>query len=119
MVGTAQPEQQGTAHLGCGELLMTRTHSNTLRGHRMPLLARLRSPLLMLGIAISTIAAAQSAQEVPPQAPTNPDLGPAFATRNAAYVPILLDEIPGWEDESLGEMYANFSTNCKAMKRCV
>ena len=96
---------------------MTRTHSNTLRGHRMPLLARLRSPLLMLGIAISTIAAAQSAQEVPSQAATNPDLGPAFATRNAAYVPILLDEIPGWEDESLGEMYANFSTNCKAMKR--
>ena len=84
---------------------------------RTQLLARLRSPMLMLGIAISTIAAAQSAQDMPPQAPVNPDLGPAFATRNAAYVPILLDEIPGWGDESLGEMYANFNTNCKAMKR--
>ena len=93
---------------------MTRSKSAP---RRFPLLARLRTPVLMLGIAISTIAAAQSAQDVPPQAPTNPDLGPAFATRNAAYVPILLDEIPGWADESLGEMYANFSTNCKAMKR--
>lgn len=85
--------------------------------HRISLLSRLRNPLLVLGIAISTVAAAQSAQEVPALAPTNPSLGPAFSTKNAAYVPILLDEIPGWGDESLGEMYANFSTNCKAMKR--
>lgn len=84
---------------------------------RAGLLARMRSPLLMLGIAISTIAAAQSAPDTPARGSVNPDLGPAFATRNAAYVPILLDEIPGWEEESLGEMYANFSNNCKAMKR--
>ncbi|HRA57903.1 MAG TPA: MltA domain-containing protein, partial [Thermomonas sp.] len=93
---------------------MTRSKSTP---HHFSLFARLRSPVLMLGIAISTIAAAQSAQDVPPQIPANPDLGPAFSTRNAAYVPILLDEIPGWEDESLGDMYSNFSTNCKAMKR--
>ena len=86
---------------------------------RTQLLARLRSPMLMLGIAISTIAAAQSAQDMPPQAPVNPDLGPAFATRNAAYVPILLDEIPGWGDESLGEMYANFNTCLLYTSRCV
>lgn len=84
--------------------------------HNSPLLAKLRSPLLMLGIAISTLAAAQSAPEVP-IAPVNPDLGPAFATKNAAYVPVLLDEIPGWEEESLSEMAANFSGNCKAMQR--
>lgn len=78
-------------------------------------LARLRTPLLALGIALSSFAAAQSAD--PATAPTNPDLGPAFATKNAAYVPVLFDEIPGWGDESFDETYASFSTNCKAMKR--
>lgn len=74
---------------------------------------RLRPLLLALGMATSTIGAAQSA----PEAPTNPDLGPAFATRNAAYVPILLDEIPGWEHEDFEEVFASFNTNCRAMKR--
>ncbi len=78
--------------------------------------ARFRSPLLALGIAISSFAAAQSAPD-PATAPTNPDLGPAFATKNAAYVPVLFDEIPGWEDESFDETYASFASNCKAMKR--
>lgn len=82
-----------------------------------PWLRRLRTPLLMLGIAASTFAAAQSAQEAPAQTPVNPALGPAFATKNAAYVPVLLDEIPGWGEESFEETYANFSNNCKAMKR--
>ncbi|WP_256645137.1 MltA domain-containing protein [Thermomonas paludicola] len=79
--------------------------------------SHLRTPLLIAGIAVSTLAAAQSTPNLPPQVPANPDLGPAFATRNAAYVPVLLDEIPGWGDEDLGEMQANFNTNCKAMKR--
>ena len=78
--------------------------------------ARLRSPLLALGVALSSFAAAQSAPD-PVTVPTNPDLGPAFATRNAAYVPVLFDEIPGWEDESFDETYASFAANCKAMKR--
>ena len=76
-------------------------------------LARFRTPLLAIGIALSSFAAAQSA----PEAPVNPDLGPAFATKTAAYVPVLFDEIPGWGDESFDETYASFSTNCKAMKR--
>ena len=76
-------------------------------------LHRLRAPLLALGIALSSFAAAQSA----PEAPINPDLGPAFATKTAAYVPVLFDEIPGWGEESFDETYASFSTNCKAMKR--
>ena len=76
-------------------------------------LLRLRAPLLALGIALSSFAAAQSA----PEAPINPDLGPAFATKTAAYVPVLFDEIPGWGEESFDETYASFSTNCKAMKR--
>ena len=76
-------------------------------------LQRLRAPLLALGIAVSSFAAAQSA----PEAPVNPDLGPAFATKTAAYVPVLFDEIPGWGDESFDETYASFATNCKAMKR--
>lgn len=84
--------------------------------HRRIRLARLRSPLLALGIAATTLAAAQSAPE-PATAPTNPELGPAFATRNAAYVPVLFDEIPGWEDENFDETHASFSANCKAMKR--
>ena len=75
-----------------------------------------RMPWLALGIALSSFAAAQSAPE-PVAAPTNPDLGPAFATKNAAYVPVLFDEIPGWEDESFDETYASFASNCKAMKR--
>lgn len=79
-------------------------------------LARLRSPLLAFGIAISSFAAAQSAPD-PAATPVNPNLGPAFATRNAAYVPVLFDEIPGWEDESFEETYASFASNCKAMKR--
>ncbi len=79
-------------------------------------LSRMRTPLLALGIALSSFAAAQSAPE-PAATPTNPNLGPAFATRNAAYVPVLFDEIPGWEDESFEETYASFSSNCKAMKR--
>src|SRR6478672_3156606 len=86
--------------------VMTRT------GNAMHL-RHLRAPLLALGIAISSFAAAQSA----PEAPINPDLGPAFATKTAAYVPVLFDEIPGWGDESFDETYASFSTNCKAMKR--
>ena len=81
-----------------------------------PRFARLRSPLLALGIALSSFAAAQSAPD-PAAAPTNPDLGPAFATKNAAYVPVLFDEIPGWQDESFDETYASFASNCKAMKR--
>lgn len=76
----------------------------------------LRLPWLALGIAISSFAAAQSAPE-PVAAPTNPNLGPAFATRNAAYVPVLFDEIPGWQDERFDETYASFASNCKAMKR--
>lgn len=83
------------------------------RTERTPRLQRLRAPLLALGIALSSFAAAQSA----PEAPVNPDLGPAFATKTAAYVPVLFDEIPGWGDESFEETYASFSTNCKAMKR--
>ncbi|MFT4180000.1 MAG: MltA domain-containing protein, partial [Thermomonas sp.] len=75
--------------------------------------SRLRVPLLAIGIALSTFAAAQSA----PETPANPALGPAFATKNAAYVPVMLEEIPGWEDESFEETWAGFSTNCKAMKR--
>ena len=78
-----------------------------------PRFPRLRGPLLAAGIALSTFAAAQST----PDAPANPDLGPAFATKTAAYVPVLFDEIPGWEEESFDEIYASFSTNCKAMKR--
>ena len=83
------------------------------RTERTSRLQRLRAPLLALGIALSSFAAAQSA----PEAPVNPDLGPAFATKTAAYVPVLFDEIPGWGDESFEETYASFSTNCKAMKR--
>ena len=71
----------------------------------------LRLPWLALGIAISSFAAAQSAPD-PAAAPTNPDLGPAFSTKNAAYVPVLFDEIPGWEDESFEQTYASFSSNC-------
>lgn len=73
----------------------------------------LRTLLLALGVATGTVAAAQD----PPAAPVNPDLGPAFATRNAAYVPVMLDEIPGWDNEDFDETYASFSTNCRAMKR--
>ena len=52
---------------------MTRTaHTSRLQ--------RLRAPLLALGIALSSFAAAQSA----PEGPVNPDLGPAFATKTAA-----------------------------------
>jgi len=76
-------------------------------------LRHLRTPLLAVGIALSSFAAAQSA----PEAPVNPDLGPAFATKTAAYVPVLFDEIPGWGEESFDETYASFTTNCKAMKR--
>ena len=85
---------------------MTRTANATHLRH-------LRTPLLALGIALSSFAAAQSA----PEAPVNPELGPAFATKTAAYVPVLFDEIPGWGEESFDETYASFSTNCKAMKR--
>ena len=77
---------------------------------------RLRTPLLALGIAISSLAAAQSAPDAP-AAPVNPNLGPAFATKTAAYVPVLFDEIPGWNNESFDETAAGFASNCKAMKR--
>lgn len=77
---------------------------------------RLRSLLLAGGIALATLASAQSALP-PPEAPTNPALGPAFATRNAAYVPVLLEEIPGWDEENLGELQASFATNCRAMQK--
>lgn len=76
----------------------------------------LRNVLLAIGIALSSLAAAQSAPD-PATTPANPNLGPAFATRNAAYVPVLFDEIPGWGDESFDETYASFASNCKAMKR--
>ena len=76
----------------------------------------LRTPLLVLGIAISSLAAAQSAPDIP-ALPVNPELGPAFATKTAAYVPVLFDEIPGWNDESFEETAAGFASNCKAMKR--
>ncbi len=76
----------------------------------------LRRLLLAGGIALATLASAQSTQPAP-EAATNPALGPAFATRNAAYVPVLLEEIPGWDEENLSELQANFNTNCKAMQR--
>ncbi|HWS78436.1 MAG TPA: MltA domain-containing protein [Thermomonas sp.] len=76
----------------------------------------LRMPWLALGIALSSFAAAQSAPDTG-STPTNPDLGPAFATKTAAYVPVLFEEIPGWEDESFDETHAGFTSNCKAMKR--
>ena len=77
---------------------------------------RLRTPLLAMGIAISSLAAAQSAPDVP-AAPANPNLGPAFATKTTAYVPVLFDEIPGWNNESFEETTTGFANNCKAMKR--
>ena len=77
---------------------------------------RLRTPLLAMGIAISSVAAGQSAPEVP-AAPVNPNLGPAFATKTASYVPVLFDEIPGWNNESFEETAEGFANNCKAMKR--
>lgn len=77
---------------------------------------RLRTTTMALGIAVSTLAAAQSAPDAP-AAPVNPNLGPAFATKTAAYVPVLFDEIPGWENESFEETAAGFASNCKAMKR--
>ena len=77
---------------------------------------RLRTPLLAMGIAISSLAAAQSAPDVP-GAPVNPNLGPAFATKTTSYVPVLFDEIPGWNNESFEETAAGFANNCKAMKR--
>ena len=77
---------------------------------------RLRTPLLAVGIAISSLVAAQSAPDVT-VAPVNPNLGPAFATKTAAYVPVLFDEIPGWDNESFEETSAGFANNCKAMKR--
>ena len=76
---------------------MTRTANATHLRH-------LRTPLLALGIALSSFAAAQSA----PEAPVNPELGPAFATKTAAYVPVLFEEIPGWGEESFDETYASF-----------
>lgn len=82
----------------------------------VPIKGRLRLPLLTLGIAITSLAAAQSAPDTPP-APVNPALGPAFATKTAAYVPVLFDEIPGWENESFEETAAGFARNCNAMKR--
>ena len=78
-----------------------------------PSLHRLRTPVLVIGIAFSSFAAAQSV----PVTPANPDLGPAFSTKNAAYVPVLFDEIPGWEEDNFGEMADDFVNNCKAMKR--
>ena len=77
---------------------------------------RLRTPLLAVGIAISSLAAAQSAPDVP-VAPINPNLGPAFATKTTSYVPVLFDEIPGWNNESFEETTEGFANNCKAMKR--
>ena len=76
----------------------------------------LRTPMIAVAIAVSSLAAAQSAPEVP-AAPVNPNLGPAFATKTAAYVPVLFDEIPGWNNESFDETAAGFASNCKAMKR--
>jgi len=81
-----------------------------------PMKNRLRMPLLALGIAITSLAAAQSAPDAP-ATPVNPNLGPAFATKTAAYVPVLFDEIPGWENESFEETAAGFARNCNAMKR--
>ena len=89
---------------------MNRTTSNTSKRHP------LRTPLLALGIALSSLAAAQSAPDVS-SAASNPNLGPAFATKTAAYVPVMFDEIPGWNDESFEETSAGFANNCKAMKR--
>lgn len=76
---------------------------------------RLRRLLLAAGLTLATLASAQSA--LPPEMPVNPALGPAFATRNAAYVPVLLEEIPGWDEENLGELQTSFTTNCKAMQK--
>ncbi|MDQ3038584.1 MAG: MltA domain-containing protein, partial [Pseudomonadota bacterium] len=76
----------------------------------------MRAPAMVMGIALSTLAAAQSAPDAPIK-PANPDLGPAFATKTAAYVPVLFDEIPGWNSESFEETAAGFARNCKAMKR--
>ena len=90
------------------------THIAPPSRHRLP--SPLRSALLALGIALCSFAAAQSAPEQP-TLPVNPELGPAFSTRNAAYVPVLLDEIPGWEEEDFAGMQANFLGNCKAMQR--
>lgn len=89
---------------------MNRTLSSTTSKHL------LRTPLLALGIAISSLAAAQSAPDTQ-ATPVNPELGPAFATKTAAYVPVLFDEIPGWDNESFEETTAGFANNCKAMKR--
>lgn len=76
-----------------------------------------RAVFLILGVAASTLVVAQSAQDIAQQPPTNPNLGPAFATKNAAYVPVMFDEIPGWDSEDFNALYTNFSTNCRAMRR--
>ena len=79
-------------------------------------LPALRAALLALGIATTTFAAAQSAPDAA-NAGNDPSLGPAFSTRNAAYVPVPFDEIPGWDEDSFDDMADDFANNCKAMRR--
>ncbi|MDO5609604.1 MAG: MltA domain-containing protein [Pseudomonadota bacterium] len=60
---------------------------------------------IAIGLAIAQPACAQS------------ELGPAFSTRNASYVPVAYQDIPGWDDDSHGELARNFATNCSGIRR--
>ncbi len=74
---------------------------------------RQRRHWLLHGLLPALLAAAASADEVP----AADTLGPAFATRNAAFLPVSYAQLPGWDSDALHESANGMRASCQALQR--
>ena len=75
--------------------------------------ARQRRHRLLHGLLPALLAAAAWADE----APIADTLGPAFATRNAAFLPVSYARLPGWDSDALHESANGMRASCRALQR--
>lgn len=74
---------------------------------------RQRRHWLLHGLLPALLVAAASADEVP----AADTLGPAFATRNAAFLPVSYAQLPGWDSDALHESANGMRASCQALQR--
>lgn len=72
---------------------------------------------LLRGLLLPAVLAAAPAFADDPAAAGSATLGPAFATRNAAFTPVSYAQLPGWDSDALHESANGMRSSCTALQR--